>query len=52
MTAKAISKLTPKLTPSCKDNSFSIQLPSVDGLDYAPGIFAAEDEEDMRRFIG
>ena len=37
---------------SCRPFSFEMQLKSEDGLDYAPGVFAAESEEVMEILLG
>ncbi len=37
---------------SCKKHSFELTLKAVDGVEYAPGVFAAESEEVMSIFLG
>ena len=36
---------------SCKANAFQMTLPPTDGLEYAPGVFAATSEQDMHDFL-
>jgi len=37
---------------SCKPFTFTLTLKPTDGLEYAPGVFAADNEETMRTFLG
>merc|ERR1712008_361597 len=37
---------------SCKAFTFTLTLKPTDGLEYAPGVFAADNEETMRTFLG
>ena len=36
---------------SCKEHTFTLTLPPCDGLEYAPGVFAALSEEEKSKFI-
>lgn len=36
---------------TCQDFAFSLTLPACDGLEYAPGVFSATNEQDMVNFI-
>ncbi len=37
---------------SVKPYTFTLTLKPVDGLEFAPGVFAADSEETMRTFLG
>jgi len=37
---------------SCKKHAFELTLKAADGVEYAPGVFAAESEEVMSIFLG
>jgi len=37
---------------SCRAHSFELTLKPMDGVEYAPGVFAAENDEVMQIFLG
>ena len=37
---------------SCRPHSFELTLRPVDGIEYVPGVFAAENDEVLQIFLG